>query len=127
MTTHIRQLIATWSALIVAGSLFLVPTAHTQASPARIARISPLPSILFHRDAAGGPPGALADTTDAYKNHAITGALVGGVVVGTAGAVLFYLGPFGNEKCVPCALGGFILGGVVGAVVGGLIGGQIPQ
>lgn len=80
----------------------------------------PQASILFKTDRYEP-----ADTTSKRNNPALRGAVIGGSIVGLAAAVYAYHGPFENEKCFGCAVGGFVVGAVVGSVIGGFIGSAI--
>jgi hypothetical protein len=81
----------------------------------RVAR--PQASILYEVDSSDS-----VDTTGKRSNPAIRGAVIGGAVVGLAAAVYAYHGPYEDEQCIGCAVGGFVMGAVVGAVIGGFIG-----
>ena len=94
--------------------LFLPHPATAQARP-----LGPAPSPLFR--AALPAPAA----RDSIGSHGATqGAVVGGLVVGSMGALVL------SSACDECStgervragVGGLVLGGVIGAVIGGMLG-----
>lgn len=112
--------------LVVLICLVSASEANAQVNEAAVASFAPRPSVLF-RDLDHSNQSSQSDTSKAYRTHAVTGAIIGGAVVGSVGAYWAYVGPFENKECAPCALGGFALGGLIGVVAGGLIGGLFPQ
>ena len=96
--------------------LFLPHPATAQARP-----WGPAPSPLFRSALPSSAPAA----RDSIGSHGATqGAVVGGLVVGSIGALVL------SSACDECStgeriragVGGLLLGGVIGAVIGGMLG-----
>jgi hypothetical protein len=113
--------------LVVAASVlfFTGSNAWAQTRAPSVATPGPRPSVLFAHG-ADRRDSTSPDSTSGHSHPALTGAIIGGTVVGTAVVIagLQFCDETGGSHCGnPLGIvGGFAMGAVVGAVLGGLIG-----
>lgn len=112
--THMKQmLIAT--ALVVA-------TPAVVAAQAPALHIAPSASVLFHQVAV---PETARPAPANVGGHGVTGAIVGGAVLGVGGAILGNGLCDSGGRCTSATIAGAAVGAVVGAVLGAFIGATI--
>lgn len=103
-------------------ALLMMAAASTLSAQAVDRPIGPRPSSLFV------PPTTSAAGRVAPANvggHGVTGAIIGGAVLGVGGAILGNGLCDSGGKCTSATIAGAAVGAVVGAVIGAFIGGAI--
>jgi hypothetical protein len=121
----------------VAALLFLLLLLTPRSAEAQELHASPSARLLMEA-AAKGPlqPLVLADTTDSIPRqvrptHWKEGALIGGLALGAAvallSAVVCSAGAEAETDCSGAPIAGFAIGVLPGAIAGALVGGQFPK
>jgi hypothetical protein len=115
-------------AWLLLGSCALLSPSQVAAQSSR-PHLVPSPSVLF----AKGVDNRATAPDSTQRTHWKTGAVVGGVIVGTVGAIAMHglcqdTREYGeSDLCLGSTIGGALLGALLGGITGALIGGQFPK
>lgn len=115
-------------ASLIVGVCTALSPVRASAQSSRSA-LGPSPSVLFAQGGVDQAPRPDSVPKTRWK----TGAVIGGVIVGTMGAIAMHglcqdFREYGeSDLCLGSAIGGGLLGAFLGGVTGALIGGQFPR